>query len=80
MSVFSDQIERRKQMAEKTKNRKDKLAIYFYDASKLVLAGVVIGGLSPIYTNQSGTVNINVVLIGFVATVILAWIGNKILK
>lgn len=65
---------------EKDKVRREKLASYFYDSSKLVLAGVVIGGLTPIYTNNTEVINVGVVLIGSVATILLAWIGNKILK
>jgi hypothetical protein len=45
-----------------------------------VLAGVVIGGLTPIYIHQTEEVNLGVILMGSVATILLAWIGNKILK
>lgn len=65
---------------EKDKIRREKLASYFYDSSKLILAGVVIGGLTPIYTHDTEDVNWGVIWIGSVATILLAWIGNKILK
>ena len=80
MSKFSESIEFKKEVKEKDKVRREKLASYFYDASKLVLAGVVIGGLTPVYTNNAEVVNLGVILIGSVATILLAWIGNKILK
>ena len=80
MGKFSEHIELKKEHKEKDKVRREKLASYFYDLSKLILAGVVIGGLAPIYTNNMDDVNIGVILIGSVATILLAWIGNKILK
>ena len=80
MSKFSESIEHKKEVKEKDKVRREKLASYFYDSSKLVLAGVVIGGFTPIYTDNTEVVNLGVILIGSVATILLAWIGNKILK
>jgi hypothetical protein len=80
MSKYSEHIELKKEVKEKDKVRREKLASYFYDSSKLVLAGVVIGGLTPIYTHQTEEVNLGVILMGSVATILLAWIGNKILK
>jgi hypothetical protein len=44
MGKFSENIEQRKELKEKDRVRREKLASYFYDSSKLVLAGVVIGG------------------------------------
>ena len=79
MSKYSEHIELKKEVKEKDKVRREKLASYFYDSSKLVLAGVVIGGLTPIYTHQAEEVNLGVILMGSVATILLAWIGNKIL-
>ena len=80
MSKFSESIEHKKEVKEKDKVRREKLASYFYDSSKLVLAGVVIGGFTPIYTDNTEVVNLGVILIVSVATILLAWIGNKILK
>ena len=80
MSKYSEHIELKKEVKEKDRVRREKLASYFYDSSKLVLAGVVIGGLTPIYTQQTEEVNLGVILMGSVATILLAWIGNKILK
>ena len=80
MGKFMQQQEIKKEAKEKDRVRREKLASYFYDSSKLILAGVVIGGLTPIYTNNTEEVNLNVILIGSIATILLAWIGNKILK
>ena len=79
MGKFMIQQEIKKEVKEKDKVRREKLASYFYDSSKLILAGVVIGGLTPIYTNNMNDVNWGVIWIGSVATILLAWIGNKIL-
>ena len=79
MGKFSENIEQRKELKEKDRVRREKLASYFYDSSKLVLAGVVIGGVTPIYTDNTEEINLGVVLIGSIATILLAWIGNKIL-
>jgi hypothetical protein len=36
--------------------------------------------VTPIYTDNTEEINLGVVLIGSIATILLAWIGNKILK
>ncbi len=56
------------------------LLLIFYDASKVILAGVVIGGITPLYTEPTIDLNLYVVVAGVIVTVLLAWIGNKILK
>ena len=43
MENFSNQQEAKKEAKERNKTRKEKLAGYFYDSSKVILAGVVIG-------------------------------------
>ena len=50
------------------------------DASKVILAGVVIGGITPLYADPTMDLNLYVVIAGVIVTVLLAWIGNKILK
>lgn len=67
-------------MKEKDKVRREKLAGYFFDASKLILAGVVIGGITPLYSDNIKEINVYVILAGTLATILLAWIANKILK
>jgi len=80
MSNFSEQREKKNEQKERNKLRREKMASFFYDSAKLVLAGVVIGGLSPVLTSSLEDVNYLVVGIGFGFTVALAWIANKILK
>lgn len=67
-------------MKEKDKVKREKLAGYFFDASKLILAGIVIGGITPLYSDNTKEINLYVILTGTLATILLAWIANKILK
>lgn len=80
MGTWSEKQLKKQEAKEKDKLRRDKLASYFYDSSKLILAGVVIGGLTPIYTHNTEVVNWGVIWIGLLVTILLAWIGNIILK
>ena len=58
MGSWEKRQEEKKEVKEKDKTRKDKLAGYFFDLSKLILAGVVIGGISPMYSNDSKDINL----------------------
>ncbi len=80
MGNWSEQQKAKEEAKEKDKTRKEKLATYFYDSSKVILAGVVIGGLTPLYTEPTSGLNYYVIVAGTIATILLAWIGNKILK
>ena len=80
MGNFSNQQEAKKEAKERNKTRKEKLAGYFYDSSKVILAGVVIGGLAPLFTRPDIELNYYIIVAGTLATVLLAWIGNNILK
>ena len=80
MGNFVKQQEEQKEAKERDKVRRDRLAGFFYDSAKLVLAGVVIGGITPLYSDSSNRINIYVIFAGSIATILLAWIANKILK
>ena len=80
MGKFIMQQELRKEVREKDKVRREKLASYFYDVSKLIIVGVVLGGITPVYSNDYLNVNYFVVAFGTLAVIFFAWIGNKILK
>ena len=80
MGNFSKMQEAKKEVKEKDKTRREKLAGYFFDSSKLILAGVVIGGITPLYSDNTKEINVYVIIAGIVATILLAWIANKILK
>lgn len=60
--------------------RREMLAGYFFDLSKLMCSGVV-GGLSPLFTgDEMGIFNYLFISFGFTATVLFAYFGNEILK
>ncbi len=65
---------------DKIKSRKEKLAGYFYDLSKLTFAALVLGGMSSLYTDEFKPYTIYVVIAGLVLTYITAFSANRILK
>ena len=65
---------------DKIKSRKEKLAGYFYDLSKLTFAALVLGGMSSLYTDEFKPYTIYVVIAGLVLTYITAFSANGILK
>ena len=65
---------------DKEKLRKDKVAGYFFNLSQLTFAALVLGGISPIYTNNAIGYNWYILLMGLILTILLALIGNKLLK
>ncbi len=65
---------------DKIKARKEKLAGYFYDLSKLTFAALVLGGMSSLYTDEFKPYTIYVVIAGLVLTYITAFSANRILK
>lgn len=80
MGNFSNQQKAKEEAKAKDKTRKEKLAGYFYDSSKIILAGIVVGGLAPLYSKPEIELNYYVIIAGTISTILLAWIGNKILK
>lgn len=65
---------------DKIKSRKEKLAGYFYNLSKLTFAALVLGGMSSLYTDDFKPYTIYVVIAGLVLTYITAFSANRILK
>jgi hypothetical protein len=57
MGNFSRQQEGKKDVREKDKTRREKLAGYFFDLSKLSFAGLVIGVVIPLYSDLSNENN-----------------------
>lgn len=57
MSEEEKKIERRKVV-------RDKLAGYLYDVSKLAVAGLVIGGISPVFSSEGMAASGAAVIIG----------------
>lgn len=81
MSNFARQQENQREAKEKNKNRRDKLAGYFFDLSKLIFAGLVIGGITPLFTHSTNNgMNWLTVVLGVFSTYIFALFAHRILK
>ena len=65
---------------DKMKSRKEKLADYFYDLSKLIFAAMVLGGMSSIITENVSYTNIILMICGAIFTYLTAFLANRILK
>lgn len=80
MSNWSEKQEAKKEIKEKDKVRREKLAGYFFNLSQLTFVALVLGGVTPLYTNSDIGISYYVLVAGTILTVILAIIGNLILK
>lgn len=80
MGNFSRQQEEKKELKEKDKTRRERLAGYFFDLSKLSFAGLVIGVVIPLYSDLSNENNWYSICTGILLTIISAVFANKILK
>lgn len=77
---MNKETENQKERKEKNKARREKLAGYFYDISKLSFTGLVIGVLLPLISN---THDINIwlaAIMGLVLTIVAALLADNILK
>ena len=75
MGSWSEQQEVKKEVKEKDKVRREKLAGLFFDLAKLSFAGLV--SMKP---DVDITLDIYRVIIGGISTIIFIRIGNTILK
>lgn len=80
MGNWSNQQEVKKEAKEKDKVRREKLAGYFFNLSQLTFVALVLGGITPLYTNTNLGINWYVLIAGAILTIVLANIGNLILK
>lgn len=81
MGNWERQQAEKREGKEKDRTRKESLSKYCYDLSKLAFAGMVIGGLMALA--QDTKINITLILFvifGVVLMLMLARIGNNILK
>lgn len=65
---------------ERKKMRRDKRAGLFFDLCKLTFAGMVIGGITPMFTKSYDEITWPLIVGGALATIIFAYIGDYILK
>lgn len=80
MGSWEKRQEEKKEIKEKDKTRRDKLAGYFFDLSKLIFAALVLGGITPLFTNISNGINWSTIVLGVISTYMFANFANKILK
>lgn len=80
MGNWSERQEVKKEVKEKDKVRREKLAGYFFDLSKLSFAGLVIGITLPLFSDTQNATMWLVAMFGIVLTVLSALLANKILK
>lgn len=80
MGNWSERQEEKKEVKEKDKTRRDKLAGYFFDLSKLIFAALVLGGITPLFTNISNGINWSTIVLGVISTYMFANFANRILK
>ena len=80
MGDFSKLHEIKKERKEKDKVRREKLAGYFFDLSKLSFAGLVIGIVLPLFSDSQNSVMWAVISLGCILTISSAMLANKILK
>lgn len=65
---------------ERDKIRREKIGGYFLNLSQLTFVALVLGTITPIYTDSNIGINWYVLIAGMALTVMLAIIGSKILK
>lgn len=52
MSNFEIQLKEQERVVERNKTRREKLAGYFFDLSKLIFAGLVVGSVTPLFSDE----------------------------
>lgn len=81
MSNFANNIQDKERQYQKDKARREKLATYFFDVSKLFIGGWVIGVVLPLLSSDDITLSTYlIILAGILTAITLALIANKILK
>lgn len=81
MGNWSEQQILKKEIKEKDKTRKENLAKYFLDLSKLTFVALVLGSMTSMYVEwETSKTNWYLLVFGVAFTIILGIIGNRILK
>ena len=80
MGKWSEQVEQRKEMQAKNNTRKEKLAGFFFDLAKLCFGGLVLGNLTPLFIASDSSLKWEGLICGVIATYLLAFSANRILK
>ena len=80
MGTFDENRKAKEEIKKKNYIRKEKIAGYFFDLSKLSFAGMVIGSMTPMFTDMNYSLNWYSAVLGVVSTYIFAFTANRILK
>lgn len=80
MSEFDSKRKAIEKAQKRNDIRKEKLAGYFFDLSKLVFGGLVIGGISPMFVGGESHIDILMFVMGLLSTFVFAYTSNRILK
>lgn len=80
MGKWETQQNERQENRERDKVRKEILAKYFFDLSKLMFAAIVLGEMLILQKDISDSSSWLMIVFGGSFTYVLARIGNKILK
>lgn len=80
MSKFYEDQKSREEAKARAERRKEKLASYLYDLSKLSFGGVVIGASLTWLNNTGNTLYIIAIIVGLLIAIEFAIIANELLK
>ena len=80
MMANTKQEKANEEAKERDNLRREKIGGYFLNLSQLTFVALVLGTITPIYTDSNIGINWYVLIAGMALTVILAIIGSKILK
>ena len=80
MGNWSEKQEAKKEGKEKDKTRREKLAGYFFDLSKLIFAALVLGGITPLFTNAANEINWSTLILGVISTYMFDSFAYRLFK
>ena len=80
MGNFAEAGKIKDEMKKRDANRREKLAGYFFDLSKLIFAGMVIGLILPLLSDTENAKMWIIAVFGIILTTLSALLANKILK
>ena len=80
MGNFAEAGKIKDEMKKRDATRREKLAGYFFDLSKLIFAGMVIGLILPLLSDTENAKMWIIAVFGIILTTLPALLANKILK
>ena len=80
MGNFAEAGKIKDEMKKRDATRREKLAGYFFDLSKLIFAGMVIGLILPLLSDTENAKMWIIDVFGIILTTLSALLANKILK